>query len=173
MLKGKTLKLNTNTPLRVPLKAGLVFNITATISDAAIFNHYVLKEYAPRVQGSLAFSKNPAKHTLENCLYDEISGWLDAPTVTGISIVNIDLVLPTVEELTLNEEPKISFSEIVDFLYNMYKVLNSGAVEAGSRKSFKEAQVVELKDKIKWILKNTSLVDFNEPPAKEISKVGT
>lgn len=172
MLKGKTLKPITNSPLRVPLKAGLVFNITATISDAAIFNHYVLKEYAPRVQGSLAFSKNPAKHTLENCLYDEISGWLDAPTVTGISIVNIDLVLPTVEEPTLNEEPKISFSEIVDFLYNMYKVLNSGAVEAG-RKSFKEVQVVELKDKIKWILKNTGLVDFNEPPAKEISKVGT
>ena len=50
MLKGKTLKPITNSPLRVPLKAGLVFNITATISDAAIFNHYVLKEYAPRVQ---------------------------------------------------------------------------------------------------------------------------
>ena len=53
-------------PKRMYLREGLEFNIRVSITDVASFNHYVLKEYAPRCQGTLSISKSPAKHTLEN-----------------------------------------------------------------------------------------------------------
>lgn len=161
-------------PERMTLKEGLKFTITAAITDAAVFNHYVLKEYAPRVQGSLAMSKNPAKHTLENCLYDEIAGWLDMPTVTGLSILNIEAESSAFKNTIIKQEPRISFSAIVDLLYNISK-LSSTCKANSSICSVDAQQLQELKDKAKWILQHVDkvVVDGDAPEKRSIPKVGS
>lgn len=160
---------------KLTLKEGLKFTITAAITDAATFNHYVLKEYAPRAQGNLALSKNPAKHTLENCLYDEISGWLDMPSTTGISILNIEADASAFQNTIISEDPKISFSDIVALLYNVCK-LNSTCKPNSRLCQVDSEQLQELKEKAKQILQHLDKAGFyvDAPKKKSIpTKVGS
>lgn len=165
-----------NQPIeKLTLKEGLKFTITAAITDVAIFNHYVLKEYAPRAQGNLALSKNPAKHTLENCLYDEISGWLDMPTITGISVLNIEADASAFPNPTISEDPKISFSDIVALLYNVCK-LNSICKKNSKLCQVDSEQLQELKEKAKQILQHLdkAAVNVNAPKKKSThTKMGS
>lgn len=158
-------------PVRISLKNGIKFNITAAVTDASVFHHYILKEYAPAVQGVFASSKNPAKHTLENCLYDEIAGWLDTPTITGLTILNIEVDGLAFKNVTLNHEPKISFSEVVDLLYNTYKLLST-ADTRGGRCSLDQARVDEVRAKIKYLIQHTAGIKFDEPNKTETTTVG-
>lgn len=160
-------------PERIALKGGLTFTITAAITDASVFNHYVLKEYAPRCQGPLALSKSPAKHTLENCVYDEICGWLDAPSVTGLSVINVELNSPLFKNQILNEEPKINFGEILDLMYDVVK-LETWAKQHGAYLIVDKERLEQLSQKCKLLLKHVDKVEFDEPPSKKNSKqVGT
>jgi len=149
-----------NKPEKIALKEGVKFTITAAITDAAVFNHYILKEYAPRVQGSLAFSKNPAKHTLENCLYDELSGWLDMPTITGLAILDIQATSDGFKNTVIHQDPKICLSDIVDLLYNICK-LNSVCKNNSTVCSVDKQHLQELKDKAKIILQIIDKVNLN------------
>ena len=159
------------TPIRVSLKNGIKFNITATITDASVFHHYILKEYAPASQNSFASSKNPAKHTLENCLYDEIAGWLDAPTITGLSILDIEVDGFAFKNVTLNQDPKVTFSEVLDLLYNTYKLLSTADTK-GNRCVLDNARATEIKDKLRYLLQHTAEITFDEPNKPETSAVG-
>lgn len=156
-------------PERVALKGGLTFTITAAITDAAVFNHYVLKEYAPRCQGPLALSKSPAKHTLENCVYDELCGWLDAPSVTGLSILNIELGPAAFKNQTLNEDPKINFGEILDLMYDVVK-LETWAKQHGAYLIVDKERLEQLSERCRLLLKYVDKVGFDEPSSKKTSK---
>jgi len=156
-------------PERMPLKDTLKFTIQIAITDASIFNHYILKEYAPRCQGPLAISKSPAKHTLENCLYDEICGWLDAPSITGISILDIQASSSAFKNEILNNDPKIYFREIVDLLYDICKLQVSGKQES-SNILVDKVRFEHIKEKCKTILKNVDRVEFNGTEPAKISK---
>jgi hypothetical protein len=159
-------------PERVSLKDGLKFTITATVSNASIFNHYVLKEYAPRVQGVLALSKSPAKHTLENCLYDEIAGWLDSPSITGISILDVQVDNFAYKNKVLNPDTKISFSDIVDLLYNVCQLGMQDRNKSPSC-NVDEEQLQDIRQKAKYILQNLDKVVTDEATKEPISKVGS
>jgi hypothetical protein len=160
-----------NAPERVSLKDGLKFTITATVTNASTFNHYVLKEYAPKVQGALAISKSPAKHTLQNCLYDEIAGWLDSPSVTGISILDVEVSDFAFKNKILNSDPKIVFSDIVELLYNVCQLGMQDRNKSPSC-NVDEEQLQEIRQKAKYILQNIDKV-VNDGLSKEpISKVG-
>lgn len=152
----------TSRPERVPLRDSLSFMISAAITDAAVFNHYVLKEYAPRCQGPLGISKNPAKHTIENCLYDEICGWLDAPSVTGISILDITVGDPAFQNQVLSDDPRINFREVVDLLYDVCKLQASSRGE-GALASVDRVRLEQLKERCRWLLKNIQKVAQDEP----------
>lgn len=158
-------------PERIPLKDGLKFTITATVTNASTFNHYVLKEYAPKVQGPLALSKSPAKHNLQNCLYDEIAGWLDSPTITGISILDVQVNDSAFKNKTLNVDPKIMFSDIIDLLYNVCQLGMQDRNKSPSC-NVDEEQLQDIREKAKHILQHIDKV-VNDGPSKEpISKVG-
>jgi len=163
-----------NKPERITLKEGLKFTITAAITDVAIFNHYILKEYAPRVQGSIAISKSPAKHILENCLYDEIAGWLDMPTITGLSILSIEAGPSAFKNTIIKQDPKISFSSIVDLLYNICKI-NSTCKTDSKLCSVDTQQLQEIKDKAKWIIEHIDevVVDADTSEKRSIPKMGS
>lgn len=160
------------TPERVPLKDGLKFTITAAVTNASVFNHYVLKEYAPKVQGPLALSKSPAKHTLQNCLYDEIAGWLDSPSVTGISILDVQAQDLAYKNKILNTDPKISFSDIVDLLYNVCQLGMQDRNKSPSC-NVDEEQLQEIRQKAKHILQNLDKVVTDDATKEPISKVGS
>lgn len=162
-----------NKPERIALKEGVKFTITAAITDAAVFNHYILKEYAPRSQGILAFSKNPAKHTLENCLYDELAGWMDMPTITGLAILDIQAEPNAFKDTVIASDPKICLSDMVDLLYNICK-LNSVCKNNSELCSVNKQHLQELKEKAQWILQNIDKVVVNgeTPTKKSSSKMG-
>jgi hypothetical protein len=156
-------------PERIPLRDSLSFTIQAAITDSAMFYNYIIKEYAPKCQGPLSFSKSPAKHTLENCLYDELSGWLDSPTTTGISILSIELGSPAFTNEILNEDPRINFREFIDLLYDICKL------EASSKKNLNfvmvnKARLEGLKQRSKWLLQHVDKVKFDESKPEEISR---
>lgn len=162
----------TSRPERIPLRDSLSFMISAAITDAAVFNHYVLKEYAPRCQGTLGISKNPAKHTLENCLYDEICGWLDAPSVTGISILDINVGDPAFKNQVLSDDPRVNFREVVDLMYDVCKLQASSRGD-GACVSVDRIRLEQLKERCRWLLKNIDKVAPNEQGAvKETRPVG-
>lgn len=171
--RQKSGKVMNDVPERISLKDGLTFNITVAITDAAIFNHYVLKEYAPRAQGPLAISKSPAKHTLENCIYDECSGWLDNPSMTGLSVLQVNLTNPAFKNHTLNDEPKVSFSEIIDLMYDVVK-LETWAKKHGAYLIVDKERLQQISEKCQMLLKHVDKVDVHEPTSKKNSKqVGT
>jgi hypothetical protein len=159
-------------PERVTLRDSLAFTIHATITDAAVFNHYILKEYAPRCQGVLSQSRSPAKHTIENCLYDEMCGWLDAPAITGISVLDIRMGDSAFINHSLSDDPRINFREIVDLLYDVCK-LQASARGEGSTVSVDKVRLEQLKERCRWLLKNVDKVGSNEPAtAKAPGAVG-
>lgn len=160
-------------PQRVSLRDSLTFNITVTITDAAVFNHYVLKEYAPRCQGPLAISKSPAKHTLENSIYDECAGWLDNPSVTGLTVLNVEMTNPAFKNHTLNEDPKINFREILDLMYDIVK-LETSAKKHGAYLIVDKERLEQLSEKCRMLLKHVDKVELNESNSKKNSQqVGT
>ena len=159
-------------PEKVSLKNFIELNIRAAITDASTFNHFILKEYAPKCQGTLSSSKNPAKHTVENCIYDELCGWLDAPTVTGISILNIKISNAALPNALIKEEPKIDFREIVDLLYDMCKLAVS-AKESGDYLAVNASRLNSIKDKCKYLLSNIDSVEIDGlQPQKSSDQVG-
>lgn len=164
--------MSNDKPERIPLRDSLSFTISAAITDAAVFNHYVLKEYAPKCQGPLAISKSPAKHTLENCLYDEICGWLDSPTVTGISILNIEVGPPAFKNHALSNDPRINFREIVDLMYDICK-LEASSKRNGTVAMVDKVRLEQLKEKCRWLLKHVDKVDLDESkPEKPLKQMG-
>jgi hypothetical protein len=172
-IKEKDKAMSDDRPERVPLKDALEFTIRAAITDASVFNHYILKEYAPRCQGPLAISKSPAKHTLENCVYDEICGWLDAPSITGISILDIHVGPPAFRNEILSSDPKVHFREIVDLMYDMCK-LQVSAKQQGSNVLVDKIRLEQLKERCKTILKNVDRIEFNgTEPQKTSRQVGS
>jgi hypothetical protein len=165
--KGK--EMSDPKPERIPLRDSLSFTIQAAITDAAMFNNYILKEYAPRCQGPLGLSKSPAKHTLENCLYDELSGWLDAPTITGISILSIELGPPAFKNQVVNDDPRINFREFVDLVYDICK-LEASAKKNSNFVMVDRGRLEELKQRSKWLLQHVAKVEFNEPKSEKTSR---
>jgi hypothetical protein len=169
-IKKKNKTMSDDIPQRVLLRDALEFTIRAAITDVSVFNHYILKEYAPKCQGPLAISKNPAKHTLENCVYDEICGWLDAPTVTGISILDIHLGPSAFKNQILSNDPKkIYFREIVDLMYDVCK-LQVSAKQQGRNVLVDKIRLEQLKERCKTILKNIDGVEFNGTEPQKISR---
>ena len=159
-------------PERVSLKNFIEFNIRAAITDASTFNHYILKEYAPKCQGTLSTSKHPGKHIVENCIYDELCGWLDAPTVTGISILDIKVNTNALSNSLIKEDPKIDFREIVDLLYDMCKLAVS-AKESGTYLAVNAVKLNSIKDKCKYLLSNIDSVEIDGlQPQKSSDQVG-
>jgi hypothetical protein len=162
-----------DTPERIILKEGLQFKITAAVTNASTFNHYVLKEYAPKVQGVLAVSKSPAKHTLQNCLYDEIAGWLDSPSITGMAILSVEVENETAyKNKMLNSDPKITLSDIVDLLYNVCQLGMQDRSRAPSC-NVDEEQLQEIRQKAKHILQSINKVVTDGTNKEPISKVGS
>lgn len=74
---------------RVVLAPGTRVRIDLCITDVGLFCRNVLKEHAPLVQGPLAFGKCPTAGNVANAVYDEVCGWLDAPSAIGITVVNV------------------------------------------------------------------------------------
>lgn len=158
-------------PEKIHLKDGIGFTIKAAISNVAVFNHYIVKEYAPKAQGGLSMGKNPAKHTLANCLYDEISGWLDSPTVTGISILDICVDEGAFKNMALCPEPRVHLKEIVEILYDTCK-LDGGAPVKGEYVLIEKQKFDEIKQKMKLMLKSLDKVELHGTGPEEATKVG-
>ena len=162
-----------DTPERISLRDGITFNIIASITDVSVFNHYVLKEYAPKCQGPLAISKYPAKHTLENCIYDECCGWLDNPSITGLSILNVELTNPAFKNYTLNDEPRVTLREMLDAMYDIVKIETS-AKKHGAYLIVEKERLQQLSEKCRLLLKHVDKVDVHDSSSKKNSKqVGT
>lgn len=157
-------------PKRMYLREGLEFNIRVAITDVASFNHYVLKEYAPRCQGALSISKSPAKHTLENCIYDELCGWLDEPTLTGLSVLEISAKdKPFSDPIVAGSmagDGKIHFHEIVDLLYDVCKMAKSG-VRKNEFIMLDAGRLNQTVDRCKEVLRSVGKSKINVSEAKK------
>jgi len=148
---------------RVILKPGLTVNVKLVITDVPLFTRYVMKEHAPRAHGQLAFGKTPAKCHVINAIYDEMAGWLDAPTITGLSVTNISIVPPECENKVLDDVQRIAFSDIVDILYEAYKM-------ALADEDNERAQ--ELKTRIRQVLISLRGVNFDGAKQQSSTAVG-
>jgi hypothetical protein len=146
-------------PERIALKDGIGFTIDGAITSAAAFNHYVLKEYAPKCQGRMALGRNPARHNLENCLFDELAGWLDSPSVTGLSILGVRVGSKPYEDEDLCLEPRISMSGIFDIMYDVCR-MGAGAEVEGGQATVDAARLAELQEKCKLVLKHAGQRPF-------------
>lgn len=158
-------------PDKIHLKDGIGFTIKAAVTNMAVFNHYIVKEYAPKAQGSLSMGRSPAKHTLANCLYDEISGWLDSPTITGLSILDVLVDDAGFKNISLCKEPKIQLKEIVELLYDTCK-LDGAAHGQGEYVLIEKQKFDEIRQRMKSVLKNLDRVEFHGASSEEASKVG-
>lgn len=163
-------KNKTIDPKRIYLREGLEFNIRVAVTDVAAFSHYVLKEYAPRCQGVLGISKSPAKHTLENCIYDEICGWLDEPTLTGLSVLEIStkdkpFSNPVVAG-SMAGDGKIHFHEIVDLLYDVCKMGKSG-VRKNEFVMLEADRLHQTMERCKEVLRSVGKLKVNVSEAKK------
>jgi len=154
---------------RIPLKNGVGFTIHGAITNAAAFGHYVLKEHAPRCQGKMALGKSPARHNLENCIFDEVAGWLDAPSVTGLSILEVKVESSAFNDLEVCEEPQVLLSDILDILYDVCR-MGVGARIDEEVASVDAGRLLEIIARCKLVLKNSEHVTANEKEAKQNPK---
>jgi len=74
----------------VDLKPGVQISLTLTLTDVCVFVRDVLKEYARKTDKNMAL-RAPSKSAMENAVFDEISGWLNANMV-GLDVQSVDVV---------------------------------------------------------------------------------
>jgi len=87
-----------DTRKRITLTNGSIINLQLVIDDLAAFNRYVVKEHGNLMQGDDVFGKTPTENCISNCLYDELSGWLDNPNMLGFTILGISFDASKIEE---------------------------------------------------------------------------
>jgi hypothetical protein len=90
--------MTTDTRDRVDITNGTLINLKLIIDDVASFNRYVIKEHGNAMQGEDVFGKLPATNCVVNCLYDELSGWLDNPSILGLTVLGISFNKNKIEE---------------------------------------------------------------------------
>ena len=106
---------------RTPVRNGTVMNISIVIDDLASFNRYVIKEHACSLQANHVAGDNPAESCIVNCLYDELSGWLDNPSMLGFSILSIAVANDKIKdeniELSVGEDKfEVGAFELIKFI---------------------------------------------------------
>jgi len=100
---------------RVNLANGTIVNIKLVVDDLTAFNRYVIKEHGSPLQGDDVFGKKPASDCVANCLYDELSGWLDNPNILGLTILDITFNENKIEEEHI-ESTTVSTSHLIKFI---------------------------------------------------------
>ena len=110
--------MNTNNSLtrkRVTLTNGTIINIKLVVDDLTSFNRYIIKEHGNPLQGDDVFGKNPATDCVANCIYDEISGWLDNPSILGLTVLDILFDENKIKEENIQQTTVNTF-DLVKFL---------------------------------------------------------
>ena len=100
---------------RVDLSNGTIINIKLVVDDLTSFNRYIIKEHGNPLQGDDVFGKKPASDCVANCLYDEISGWLDNPNILGLTVLDITFDENKIEEEHI-ESTTVSASNLIKFI---------------------------------------------------------
>jgi hypothetical protein len=83
---------------RINLSNGTLINLKLVIDDIAAFNRYIIKEHGNTLQGEDVFGKLPTVNCVANCVYDELSGWLDNPNILGLTVLDIVFDQNKIEE---------------------------------------------------------------------------
>lgn len=109
--------MSTDTSLRkrIGLSNGTLINISLVIDDLTSFNRYVIKEHGSLLQGDDVFGSRPAADCVANCIYDELSGWLDNPNILGLTVLDITFDENKIEENGI-ELTAVSTSDLIKLL---------------------------------------------------------
>ena len=132
---------------RVNLSNGTVINIRLAVDDLTAFNRYIIKEHGSPLQGEDVFGKNPAADCVANCLYDELSGWLDNPNILGLTGLDILFDENKIEEENI-QSTVVNTSDLVKFLGEVAS--KDHQVEAATNGA--EVQLTSLRAKARELL---------------------
>lgn len=133
---------------RVNLSNGTVINIRLAVDDLTAFNRYIIKEHGSPLQGEDVFGKNPAADCVANCLYDELSGWLDNPSILGLTVLDILFDENKIEEEENTQSTVVNTSDLVKFLGEVAS--KDHRVEAATNGA--EVQLTSLRAKARELL---------------------
>lgn len=147
--------MSTDTRPRVNISNGTLINLKLVVDDATSFNRYVIKEHGSNLQGDDVFGKAPTEDCAANCIYDELSGWLDNPNMLGFTILDI-----TFDKGRINgEDVEISIDSdtVTTNIFNLIKLVGDIAskdhtIEGASNGA--EVQLRNLREKARLLLKN-------------------
>jgi len=138
---------------------GTIVNLKLVIDDVASFNRYIIKEHGNSLQGEDIFGKTPAIDCVANCIYDELSGWLDNPGMLGFTVLDI-----TFDENKIKEESvELSAASIttVASTFDLIKLIGEIASknhEIESASNGAELQLINLREKARKLLKELARV---------------
>ncbi len=157
-----TTELKNDSRKRVNLTNGTLVNLQLVISDIASFNRYVIREHGSTMQGEDIFGKSPVASNVANCVYDELSGWLDNPNILGLTILGISFDENKIEEEAINVSTEEEDVPVTTNLFNVIKLIGELAskdhtVEATLGGA--EAQLTALREKARTLLKNLPQIE--------------
>ena len=155
-----TTELKNDPRKRVALTNGTLVNLQLVISDIASFNRYVIREHGSTMQGEDIFGKSPVASNVANCVYDELSGWLDNPNILGLTILGISFDENKIEEETINVSTKDV--PMTTNLFNLIKLIGELASKdhtVESKLDGAEIQLTTLREKARTLLKNLPQIE--------------
>jgi|6_EtaG_2_1085325.scaffolds.fasta_scaffold45816_3 hypothetical protein len=140
---------------KVDISNGTIIDIQIVIDDLASFNRYIVREHACKLQAPHSSGSNPSESCITNCIYDELSGWLDNPCLLGFSILGINVSKDKIKEEQVQLELKddvfeVSTFELVKFIGELAG--KDHEVERGASGS--ERKLQSIRQKARDLLKN-------------------
>tara|TARA_Y100000034_G_C6899045_1_gene415168 strand:+ start:2306 stop:2800 length:495 start_codon:yes stop_codon:yes gene_type:complete len=106
---------------KVEVVNGTIVDIQVGIADLAAFNRYVIREHSYKLQSPLNSGNKFSESCVTNCIYDELSGWLDNPCLLGFTILDINVSRDKIKEeqvqLNLNGNTfEVGTFELIKFI---------------------------------------------------------
>ena len=143
----------------ISLSNGTIVNLKLVIDDIASFNRYILKEHGNSLQGDDVFGKSPAQDCVANCIYDELSGWLDNPNMLGFTVLDIAFDENKIKEESVELSTEDSTSIVSTFdLVKFIGEIASKDHEAEQTSYGAEEKLSLLREKARALLQNLAQV---------------
>ena len=139
----------------VEISNGTIIDIQVVVDDLASFNRYVVREHAYKLQAPHTGGNTPSESCIVNCLYDELSGWLDNPCLLGFSILGISVNKDKIKEEHVQLELKDNTSEVSTFeLVKFIGELAGKDHEVENNKIASEDKLRSIRQRARDLLKN-------------------
>jgi hypothetical protein len=105
--------------------------------------------------GEDVFGKNPIANNVANCLYDELSGWLDNPNMLGLTILDISFGENRIDEeiLEISDENTAVSTNVFNLIKFIGEIAAKDHLAEADSEDGAIAQLEVIKEKARAFLK--------------------